>query len=112
MFIDNFFFLYHKIRRIHMLFKRHMTNTAYCINKAFSFQPLPQINLKQTIDHFGHLVKCKGWTDNLADRTQVTFSTAKRYLIPLIVIFLFHPGNADIADMMLPTGIDATRDVQ
>src|ERR1700733_11399074 len=61
-------------------------------------------------DHVGHLPIGNGGPQQCAEFRGFVGTTAKRDLIELFAVLL-HPQYADIADMMMPAGIDAAGDV-
>ena len=67
--------------------------------------------MDDALDHFRHLGGRERRSDDLADARFVALRAADRDLIPLATV-LVDPEHADIADVVMATGVDAAGDIQ
>ena len=78
---------------------------ANCIDEAFTFASLGQIDRYNAFDRLGHSFGVDARAEPLAERGS-RWVAAKRDLVVLDA-GLIEPENADVADMMVAAGIDA-----
>src|ERR1700693_4545011 len=96
---------------VDMLLERVNADSLHGIDEAFVFGALLHIDLQQAIDHDRHLGGRERWPVVFAYGGLIAWRAADRDLIPLAAVFI-DAENADIADVMMAAGIDATGGVQ
>src|SRR6266568_4363060 len=69
------------------------------------------IDLDQGSDHVGHLARRERRADDLAQRRRFALRAADRDLVPLGAV-LVDAEHADVADVMMATGVHATGDIE
>ncbi|MNE20201.1 hypothetical protein D3C80_1133100 [compost metagenome] len=81
------------------------------VDEALVFGTLFNVDIDQLLDHIRHVVLGKGRTEDLAQAGVTAGAAAEGHLVELFA-FLVHPENADVADVVVTTGVHAAGDVQ
>src|SRR5690606_22641475 len=97
---------------IERLLERRGSNPAIGVEKSFGpVRALGQVGFDDGFDRVHDLVGAETPADDLAERGILVCGTAKRHLVKFRSLLL-HTENADMADMVVPAGIDAAGDVE
>src|SRR5574343_1539690 len=91
---------------IHALLERLDADTAYGFDEALAVLALLDVQGHDLFKCSGHIRLCERRADHLADGSVVALATAQGDLVPLLAV-LIDAQNADIADVMVTTGVHA-----
>src|SRR6185437_8063974 len=94
-------------RSIKRLFERGLADAAIGLGKMLAVLTQLQIDIDQLVDRGGNVVAFHGRTDDRADRGFPAGIAAERDLIDLLAV-LIDPEDADMAEMVMAAGVDAT----
>src|SRR3989344_3337142 len=103
--------LFLMIRCIDALLEGVDANTLVGVDEAFVFGTLFDVHVDQLLDHVRHGFRGKGRAEYLAQAGVAAGAATEGNLIELFA-FLVHPEDADVADVVVATGVHATGDVQ
>nr|GFA29209.1 hypothetical protein [Tanacetum cinerariifolium] len=103
--------LFLMIRCIDALLERVDADALIGVDEALVFVAFLDINVDQLLDNVRHGVLCEGRTQDFAQAGVATGAAAQRHLIELFA-FLVHAQNADMADVVVATGVHAARNIQ
>src|SRR3990167_4074906 len=99
------------IRCIYTLLERVDANAAEGVEEAFFIGALFHVDLDDLVDHVGHVRFGEGRAEDLRQAGITAGAAAEGYLVELLA-FLVYAEDADVADMMVTTGVHAAGDVQ
>src|SRR5690606_6579091 len=99
------------ISRIYALLERVHANALVGIDEALFRGAVLQIHVDQLLHYGGHLIGGKGGAEDLADGGVTAGLATQRDLIELLAL-LVHTQNADVADVVVTTGVHASGNVQ
>jgi hypothetical protein len=86
--------------------ERRVAEAADGVDEGFTGLALVQVDLHQPFDRIRHFCGGEARAEDIAQRSVLGGIAAKRDLVGFLAALL-EAENADIADVMMPTGVDA-----
>src|SRR5687768_5263332 len=97
---------------IYVFLERLDADATHDVDEALGVAVAPlEVELDQLLDDVRHFVLRNRRAEHLAERSTVPLRAADRDLVELRPL-LVHPEDADVADVVVPAGVHAARDVQ
>src|SRR6266567_5419753 len=96
---------------INALLERLDAQSADGIDEALVLVPPLDVDVDQARHDVGHLLRRERRSDDLAQRGLFPLVAADGDLVPLLAV-LIHAEHADVADVVMPAGIHAARDIE
>src|SRR5690606_7379674 len=96
---------------IDRLLKRVVANAAVGFQEGFTLQTLGDVEIQNLGNDVRNLLAGKGWAKDLSQGRLFTGVAAQGNLEELFAFFV-HTQNADVADVVVTTGVHAAGNVQ
>src|SRR5690348_17820340 len=98
-------------RGIDALLERLEPQSAHGVEETLVLVAVLDVDVDQSRDDVGHVVRREGRSDHLAERRRLALRTADRDLIPLLAV-LIDPEHADVAHAVVAAGVHAAGNIQ
>src|SRR5512132_2918880 len=96
---------------IDALFERLEAQSPNRVDEALVRMAAFDVDIDQARDHVRHFGRRERRADHLAERRVVALRATDRHLVPLAAV-LVDAEDADVADVVMPAGVHAARDVE